>query len=107
MTREEVIRILDPETSRDALWIYEDKEDRLEAVNEACRMAIAALRAQQAPAKLDRSRWEGCDSCENQKIREIMVKHKRKYCSLCGKPLTEEAWAETARRIGGNDGTTD
>ena len=47
MTTEEAIKILDPETSRGTLWKYEDKEERLEAVNEACRLAVAALRAQQ------------------------------------------------------------
>ncbi len=47
MTPEEAIKILDPETSRGTLWKYEDKEERLEAVNEACRLAVAALRAQQ------------------------------------------------------------
>ena len=46
MTPEEAIKILDPETSRGTLWKYEDKEERLEAVNEACRLAVAALRAQ-------------------------------------------------------------
>ena len=45
MTPEEAIKILDPETSRGTLWKYEDKEERLEAVNEACRLAVAALRA--------------------------------------------------------------
>lgn len=29
------------------------------------------------------------------------------YCPVCGRPLTEEAWTEMERRIGGNDGTTD
>lgn len=95
MTIEEAIEALD------ILRIFDAQK-----LSKAVKMAIAALRAQQAPAKLDRSLWKGCDSCENQKIREIMLKHKRKYCSLCGKPLTEEAWEETARRIGGNDGTT-
>lgn len=30
---------------------------------EALETAIAALSAQQTPAKLDRSRWDGCDLC--------------------------------------------
>lgn len=73
MTAEEAIRILDPETSREALRQYEEYEDRLEVVNEACRVACAALCAQQdskgveidqfKPVKLDRSRWNGCDLC--------------------------------------------
>ena len=28
-------------------------------------------------------------------------------CPNCGRPLTEEAWAELEWRIGGNDGTID
>jgi|MucameStandDraft_1065616.scaffolds.fasta_scaffold38348_2 hypothetical protein len=64
MTPEEAIKILDPETSRGTLWKYEDKEERLEAVNEACRLAVAALRAQQklnVPLTLEELRgmdWE-------------------------------------------------
>ena len=100
MTTEEAIKILDPETSRDALWKYEDKEKRLEAVNEACQLAVAALRAQQTSAKLDRSRWEGCEYCKNMSIL-------KGFCYSCGRHLTEEAWAELERKIGGNDGTTD
>ena len=94
-------------------------------------IAISSLRAQQTPAKLDRSRWEGCPAC-NEEIfarrrqymrpviapltpeQELMdkltdltgivyVKIKNKFCPQCGKPQTEEAWAELERRIGGND----
>lgn len=32
---------------------------------------------------------------------------KIKFCPYCGKPLTEEAWAEMEQRIGGNHGTAD
>ena len=73
-------------------------------------MAVAALRAQ--PAKLDRSRWEGGEWCENTGAVIIEQHHafrsKRKrgsavaiYCPSCGKPLTEDAWAELERRIRG------
>ena len=116
MTTEEAIKILDPETSRDALWKYEDKEKRLEAVNEACRLAVAALRAQQTSAKLDRSRWEGCEFCLSERqdqgpcvcaCSSFNISNKQyatRFCPVCGKPLIEEAWAELERRIGGNDG---
>lgn len=54
------------------------------------------------PAKLDRSRWEGCEYCK-----ETVPKwYLWKFCPDCGKPLTEEAWAELERRIGGNDETS-
>lgn len=96
ISEKEAARILDPETSRDALWEYEE-EDRLEACNEACRVAAAALRAQ--PPKLDRSRWEGCKMC-NAYMSFLQGYH---YCFVCGRPLTEEAWAELERRIGGPD----
>lgn len=79
--------------------------------------------------KLDRSRWEGCEMC-NRKYsppewngggshnfrvdRNALFYHDSKYgwegieikfCPMCARPLTEEAWAELERRI--NDGTTD
>lgn len=44
MTIAEAARILDPETSRDALWKYEDEDERLAACNEACRIAVELLR---------------------------------------------------------------
>lgn len=85
--------------------------------------------------KLDRSWWEGCKLCQEalfvkriQYLRpatapltqeqEIMdklaeltgtvyCKLEHRFCPMCGRPLTEEAWAELERRIGGNDGTDD
>lgn len=45
MKHEEAARILDPETSRDALWEYEDQDERLEVCSEACRIAAEVLRA--------------------------------------------------------------
>lgn len=75
------------------------------------------------PAKLDRSRWEGCKYCETGSndfdIREICVNvgnyincedfdcigcqyfQSSEYCRRCGKPLTKEAWAELERKIEG------
>lgn len=64
----------------------------------------AALRAQQPPAKMDRSRWEGCNYCNKYGI-VLAAFDGWSYCNRCGRPLTEEAWAELERRI--NDGTTD
>ena len=74
---------------------------------EAVRMSVVALKAQQDPAKLDRSRWDGCWSCNNQKVRNLGLRHGQEYCPCCGKPLTGQAWAELERKIGGNDGTAD
>ncbi len=83
------------------------------------------------PAKLDRSRWKGCPDCKGevfekrrQYMRPVMepltpekaimdklteltgivyVKVKNEFCHTCGRPLTEAAWAELERRIGGNN----
>lgn len=57
MTRKEAIRILDPATSRDALWEieyyagFEGKEAKIAAVEEACRMAVEALKGEQRVGK--------------------------------------------------------
>ena len=47
----------------------------------AAELAVTALRAQQKPVKLDRSRWEGCMGCGLPGYR---------YCPHCGRPLTEK-----------------
>lgn len=102
MTKEQAEKILDPETSRDAPLKYEC-EERIEAVNEACMVAVSALRAQQA--KLDRNRWEGCVNCATTRSKQARKNLGYQYCEHCGRPLTEEALAELERRI--NGGTTD
>lgn len=96
----------------------------LDTLVEAYGVAIRALRAQNSPAKLDRSRWEGCERCnwnwnlegleawmrgelgEIRIIGDVMpcgvssaqTVEQIKYCPFCGRPLTEEAWAEMERR---------
>ena len=45
---------------------------------------------------IDRDKWEQCMWCETNKL--IMGD---KYCSECGRPLTEEAWTELERMIFG------
>ena len=53
MTREEAIRILDPETSAEALAEidyyagFRGKEAEIKAVEDACILAVAALREQE------------------------------------------------------------
>lgn len=73
-----------------------------------------ALRAQKTPAKLDRSRWKGCFICKGATYLDgdvcVSGTHFARlsqfdFCPDCGRPLTEEAWAELERRI--NDGTID
>ena len=46
------------------------------------------------PARIDRETWEPCELCEKQ--RKVFFE---KFCGECGRPLTEEAWAELERRI--------
>lgn len=75
---------------------------------EIVRMSVVALKAQQDPAKLDRSRWEGCEWCIGFCPNVTGDPHwNYKFCPMCSRPLTEEAWAELERRIGGNNETTD
>lgn len=66
---------------------------------EAAKIAIAALCAQQTPAKLDRSRWEGCTLCRGvtgwtQDLDDEHHEVEFLFCPVCGRPLTEEARAE-------------
>lgn len=121
MTIEEAIDYLTP--------IMEGRDYHQEAKDAAAlTMAIAALRAQQTPAKLDRSRWKACRRCceeevfvkRRQYMRPIMapltpeqelmdrlteltgivyVKAQNKFCPFCGRPLTEEAWTELEKKL--------
>lgn len=112
MTREEAIKALNlMEHVESIASVYEPGERReditVRKLKKACRMASEALRTQQAHTKLDRRRWEGCWSCNNQKVRNLGLRHGREYCPCCGKPLTGQAWAELERKVGRNDGTAD
>lgn len=114
MTREEAAKHFEKYIGNECYTIFHQ---------DACRMAVAALRAQQTPAKLDRSRWEGCEWCNGRYCDNCFWQLKMKdtarckrcvdksgwtpivsYCSNCGKPQTEQAWEELERRI--NSGTT-
>lgn len=129
MTREEAIEYLKDVGYQQSAFsrfepFYEEGSDYKKAVDILCD----ALRAQ--PAKLDRSRWEGCEHCDveweprkhwrddNYGSHEFRIDGdsilyhdsqlgwegvKIKFCPFCGCPLTEEAWAELAQKIGGND----
>lgn len=116
MTREEAIKILKYPVYKWSLD-WDGREDGLE-YSEAIQMAVAALHAQ--PTHLDRNRWVGCKecfqawckTCIRYDVRNMDTictfscinhsKHKpNNFCQSCGRPLTEEAWAELERRIGG------
>lgn len=87
--------------------------------------------------KVDRSKWKGCEFCigdfegytpqfrdVNGKSRPLFIPEGKakivlngrynrdydipiKYCPFCGRPLTEEAWAELERRLGRDNETVD
>ncbi len=123
MTNEEAIEILENGAWWDMVLILLPRDSTASAaLHSAVDMGISALRAQQTPAKLDRSRWEGCTHCENRccctckysiaseaeyPCKECGAEERydpQNFCPNCGRPLTEEAWAELERRInGGND----
>ena len=112
-------------------WLPEFKENFTDDA-EVFKMAIAALRAQETPEKLDRIQWDGCPHCNSKFGADYHVKpcangdlgarakyiydsthdivlfvdrHMASgyfgisYCPICGRPLTEQAWAELERRI--------
>lgn len=112
MTRGEAIKILSP-NSESRLVRAVDGFLPTQKVLSALEMAISALNAQQSHAALDRSLWEGCHYCDDQEtVMELdwiygldHILPDYKFCPMCGRPLTEEAWSELERRI--NGGTTD
>lgn len=57
--------------------------------------------------RLDRKRWNSCEYCKDKDVRKFLEASSIKYCKFCGRPLTDEAWAELERRIGRCNETTD
>lgn len=98
MTREEAAEILD---GRNIVPMPVYPKALEVAANTLCESV--ALRAQQAPTKLDRSRWKGCNYCNKYGFGNI----RPDFCYRCGKPQNEKAWAELEQRIGGNGYETD
>ena len=47
-------------------------------------------------AHIDREKWDMCMFCEPNRLLMGYT-----YCSSCGRPLTDEAWAELERRFFG------
>lgn len=111
MTREEAIKRIEDHMRAHRIGEYPHL-----LLKDAINMAITALRTQQTT--LDRSRWEGCDRCRPELYKHVGFNaegmyfqaripetDKFRYCPICGKPRTEEAWAELERRV--NGGKTD
>lgn len=87
MTIEEAIMILAPETRRESLREIPVLE-RIDADQEACRIAVASLRAQRKvgdnePKMVLRTEWETPESCPN------CMEHLAldwSFCPECGRP---------------------
>ena len=105
MTNEGAIEVLENGAWWDLVGTTPCGSEASVKFHNALEAAIFALRGQQAPMKLDRSRWEECGFCS--RINPSYILDGILYCASCGRPLTEKAWAELERRIGGNDGTID
>ena len=83
-------------------------------IKEALCMAIKAL--ENNPLHIDREKWEpcrrckACSSCAHLLSKDAYAFCKKcitgqehmpltKYCPSCGRPLTDEAWAELQKRL--------
>lgn len=100
MTREDAIKVLIL-CDKKPNWKYTEG-----MIKTAQEVAAAIVIGQKKPAKLDRGRWDGCDTCKNPIFATCcsgLLNEPVNYCPSCGKPLTEEAWAELERRTGQND----
>lgn len=53
------------------------------------------------PAHIDREAWEPCMLCKNPKSLNLFLEMNCRYCPKCGRPLTDEAWAELEKRLMG------
>lgn len=100
MTREDAIKVLIL-CDKKPNWKYTEG-----MIKTAQEVAAAIVIGQKQPAKLDRGRWDGCDTCKNPIFATCcsgLLNEPVNYCPSFGKPLTEEAWAEPERRTGQND----
>ena len=109
MTREEAIRILDPETTGEALAEIEyyngfsGKTAAVQAVSDACILAVAALREQEErenlkPLALDELRNTNADrirSMTDQDLAVFLSRDLKEPCDYCQLAVFEGACAET------------
>lgn len=51
------------------------------------------------PAHIDREKWEPCKICGIRGMTEALILKRERFCAHCGRPLTEEAWADLERRV--------
>lgn len=48
-----------------------------------------------------RDAWEPCNVCKTQGLPEAWILQRKKFCTYCGRPLTDEAWEELEKRLRG------
>lgn len=100
MTKEEAIKILDPETSREALLPYAfNLPKRLAVVTEAMRMGAESLRAGSDGAQVVHGKWVfngisvSCSVCaQNRPDRahgKKLSKKDTRFCCFCGAKMDE------------------
>lgn len=98
MTREEAIAEIKYYMESDS---YADAPS-----NEACKMAINALRpvSREQVEKM----WTGCEKCRDQANWPSWIEKGFVYCPKCGTPLTSWAWEKQVERLEAlNDGKGD
>ena len=71
MELKEAVRILDEKTVKEALWAYTNETDRLNACEEACRLACAAMRE-----KIDGQRLLTLDELKEMTGKPVWVRRK-------------------------------
>ena len=119
MTREEASHILNPDTTREALAPYAyDPEQRIKIVEEACRVAVAALRpvSREQVKKVWRGEWlhdpetgyEHCDKCSHTiSLDDYLNRKPPLFCEMCGDAQTDEAVEMVMERLEAlKDGST-
>lgn len=117
MKNKEAISVIENEIQIDVRLCSDEQVERFQT---ALYMAIAALRSN-PPANIERDAWESCNECatscwncvdfdEDEDIYPISCqccvnrnnyRPRFKFCSECGRPLTEEAWAALEKRLRG------
>jgi len=70
-------------------------------------MKMGSVRFVEGRMKIERKRWSRCSWCKefrNVPLRGFTLhgctSTTVRYCPVCGKPLTEDAWAEFERKVG-------
>ena len=64
-----------------------------------CVRANELAQAHSPAAHIDRDKWGPCKICGIRGMTEALILKRERFCAHCGRPLTEEAWAELERRV--------